>query len=94
MYAGSENETTVHKTILPWFGMSMLHQIRFDFVASLPDFAEDNCRVEAIEDSQWHADVHDDNPWPKTKKLELQRIEVSSRLIQCIDRPHCDIAYL
>jgi hypothetical protein len=24
----------------------------------------------------------------------LHRIDVSSRLFQCIDRPHCDIAYL
>jgi hypothetical protein len=50
--------------------------------------------VESEENGQRHTDVHDDNPWPHTKELELQRIGVSSRLFQRIDRPHSKIAHL
>ena len=67
LYCITENEYLSYYSLV--FRIPKLYQIRFDFVTSLPDFAEDNSRVEAVEDGQRHADVHDDNPWPKTEEL-------------------------
>ena len=48
---------------------SSLHVIRLSLVATFPDLTKDDGRMETIEYGKWHADVHNDYPWPQTVKL-------------------------
>jgi len=50
--------------------------------------------VETIKDGKWHGDIRDDNPGPKSIKLELYRIDISPRLFKRVDSPHGKVCNL
>lgn len=68
---------------------------RFDFVAAFPYLAEDDCRVKAIEDGEWHWNVSDDDPRPISVELQLDRVDgdVSATLLQRVEGPHGEVGH-
>lgn len=61
---------------------SILH-----FVASLPDLAQANCGMVAVENGERRAYVADDRPRPQSEKLILNRMRFHSALLQRDDSP-------
>ena len=59
----------------------------------LPDLAEADRRVEAVEDGQRHRHVRDDRPHPLAAvEVDLDGVRVRPVGLQGVDRPHGEVA--
>lgn len=71
----------------------LLHVGGFHFIRSLPNFAQTNGAVEAIENGQRHWNVRDDGPCPQAVEIQLNRMTFGAWLFQRADGPHGQIGH-
>lgn len=82
-------EVVLHfATLLLDIKVEHLQEVVLEFVAPLPDLAEADGDVEAVEDGERHGDVRDDGPGPDTVVVELGGVGVSTARLESADGPH------